>query len=313
MTVPTTAPSSNTHANPYVRGKRSSVVGLVVNLLLGAGKLAAGILGHSQALVADAVESLGDSVGSLVVWGGLDVASRPPDADHPYGHGKAEPLAAAFVAILLMGAGVGIAVESVHQIVIPHLGPAPFTLAVVLGVVVIKEVLFRFVARVGRDTGSHAVRTDAWHHRADAITSGAAAIGIALALVGGKRFEAADSWAALFASGIILLTGWRQLRPAVQELMDTSPARSLVEDARRVAEAHQGVYKVEKLLMRKMGIYYVADMHMEVAPDMSVRESHALAHGVKEDLQRQFPQVVEVTIHVEPAWDLSGGRPAAPP
>ncbi len=299
--------------NPYVRGKRSSLVGLAVNLLLGLGKLAAGIFGHSQALVADAVESLGDSVGSLVVWGGLDVASRPPDADHPYGHGKAEPLAAAFVAILLIGAGVGIATESVHQIVIPHQGPAPFTLAVVIGVVVIKEIMFRFVSRVGRETGSHAVRTDAWHHRADAITSGAAAIGIALALVGGKRFEAADSWAALFASGIIILTGWRQLHPAVQELMDTSPARYLVEDARRVAEARPGVYKVEKLLMRKMGIYYVADMHLEVAPDMSVRESHALAHGVKEDLQRQFPQLVEVTIHVEPAWDLSGGRPAAPP
>jgi len=302
-----------TSANPYLRGKRTSVVGLVANLALGLGKLAAGILGHSQALIADAVESLGDSVGSLVVWGGLDVASRPPDADHPYGHGKAEPLAAAFVAILLMAAGIYIAVESVHQIVIPHQGPAPFTLAVVLGVVLVKETLYRVVAKVGRETGSHAVHTDAWHHRADAITSGAAAIGIAIALIGGPRFAAADGWAALFASGIILLTGWRLLYPSVQELMDTSPARSLVEEARRVAEARQGVYKVEKLLMRKMGIYYVADMHLEVAPDMSVRESHALAHGVKEDVQRQLPQVVEVTIHVEPAWDLSGGRPASPP
>jgi cation diffusion facilitator family transporter len=300
-------------ANSYVRGKRSSIVGLIVNLALGLGKLASGIIGHSQALVADAVESLGDSVGSIAVWGGLDVASRPPDADHPYGHGKAEPLAAGFVAMLLIAAGVGIAVESVHRIMIPHRGPAPFTLAVVLGVVVIKELLFRSVSKVSDETGSIAVRSDAWHHRADAITSGAAAIGITIALIGGGQFQTADGWAALFASGIILLTGWRQLYPAVQELMDTSPAHSLVEEARRVAEARPGVYKVEKLLMRKMGIYYIADMHMEVAPDMSVRESHALAHGVKEDVQRQLPQVVEVTIHVEPAWDLSGGRPAPPP
>lgn len=304
-------PSADT--NPYVRGKRASFVGLVVNLTLGLGKLATGILGHSQALIADSVESLGDSVGSLVVLGGLDVASRPPDADHPYGHGKAEPLATAFVAILLIAAGVGIAVESVQKIAIPHRGPAPFTLVVVLGVVVIKETLFRFVSKVGRETGSQVLHTDAWHHRADAITSGAAAVGITIALVGGPRFQSADGWAALFASGIILLTGWRLLNPAVRELMDTSPAHSLVEEAQRVAEARPGVYKVEKLLMRKMGIYYVADMHLEVAPDMSVRESHALAHGVKEDVQRQLPQVVEVTIHVEPAWDLSGGRPAPPP
>jgi cation diffusion facilitator family transporter len=290
-----------------------SIVGLVVNLLLGLGKLAAGILGHSQALIADAVESLGDSVGSLAVWGGLDVASRPPDAEHPYGHGKAEPLAAAFVALLLIGAGISIAVKSVNHVVMPHQGPAPFTLAVLIGVVVVKEILYRSTARVGRETGSHTVRTDAWHHRSDAITSGAAAIGIAIALIGGPAYYAADAWAALFASGIIILSGWRLLQPSVQELMDTSPARSLVEDARRVAEARPGVYKVEKLLMRKMGIYYVADMHLEVAPDMSVRESHALAHGVKEDVQRHLPQVVEVTIHVEPAWDLSGGRPAPPP
>jgi len=284
-------------------------VGLAVNLLLGIGKLGAGLAGHSQALVADAVESLGDSVGSLIVWRGLHVASRPPDANHPYGHGKAEPIAAALVSILLVAAGIGIAVESVHQIVVPHHAPAPFTLAVVLGVVLVKELMFRSISRIGRETGSQAVRTDAWHHRSDAITSGAAALGIAIALIGGPGFESADNWAALFASGIILLTGWRLLKPAVSELMDTSPAPSLVEETRKVAEARPGVHRVEKLLMRKMGLYYVADMHLEVAPEMSVRESHAIAHGVKEDVQRHLPQIVEVTIHVEPAWELSGGSP----
>ena len=291
------------HAGSYDRGKRASAFGLLVNLVLGVGKLVAGVLGHSQALVADAVESLGDSVGSLIVWRGLHVASKPPDSDHPYGHGKAEPLAAALVAVLLFAAAIGIAIESVHQIVVPHQSPAPFTLAVVLVVVVVKEILYRRMARVSHETGSPAVRTDAWHQRSDAITSGAAAIGIAIALLGGPGFEAADDWAALFASGIILLTGWRLLKPAVAELMDTSAAPDLIEEIRRVAETRPEVHRVEKLFLRKMGLYYVADMHMEVDPEMSVRVSHALAHGVKEDVQRHLPQVVEVTIHVEPRED----------
>ena len=300
------------HAGHYVKGKRASVFGLWVNLVLGGGKLAAGVLGHSQAMVADAVESLGDSVGSLIVWRGLHVASKPPDSDHPYGHGKAEPLAAALVALILFAAAVGIAVESVHQIVVPHQSPEPFTLAVVLVVVLVKEALYRRMARVSHETGSHAVRTDAWHQRSDAITSGAAAVGIGIALLGGPTFAAADDWAALFASGIILLTGWRLLKPSVEELMDTSVAPDLIEEVRRVAETRPEVHRVEKLLMRKMGLYYVADMHMEVDPEMSVRVSHGLAHDVKEEVQRHLPQVVEVTIHVEPAGDQPGRSTGTP-
>ncbi|HEX7076872.1 MAG TPA: cation diffusion facilitator family transporter [Candidatus Eisenbacteria bacterium] len=290
----------------YTRGMRSSLIGLGVNLILAAGKLAAGIVGTSYALIADAIESLGDSLGSIIVWRGLQIAQRPPDHNHPYGHGKAEPIAAAFVSVLLLGAGVGIAIQASQEIAAPHRAPRPFTLAVVLGVVVVKELMFRFLARVGSETGSRAVRTDAWHHRSDAITSFAAAIGIAIAVFGGRGWERADAWAALFASAIILWNGARLLRPAVEELMDQSLATSdLVEELTRVAEARAGVYKVEKLLMRKMGLYYVADMHLEVDPEMTVRESHSLAHGVKEDVQRCLPQVVEVTIHVEPAYDLA--------
>ena len=305
-------PTGTDHARRYARGMRSSMVGLSVNLLLATVKLFAGIVGTSYALIADAIESLGDSLGSIIVWRGLQIAQRPPDPEHPYGHGKAEPIAGALVAVLLVGAGIGIAVEAAREIASPHRAPKPFTLAVVLGVVLVKEILFRFVHRVGHETGSSALRADAWHHRSDAITSAAAAIGIGIALFGGPGWERADAWAALFASGIILWNGTRLLRPSVEELMDRSAGSDMVEETTRVAEARTGVYKVEKLLIRKMGLYYVADMHMEVAPEMTVRDSHSLAHGVKEDVQRRFPQIVEVTIHVEPAWDLSGGRrPAA--
>lgn len=298
-------------ARRYARGMRSSLVGLAINLTLAAGKLVAGVIGTSYALIADAIESLGDSIGSIIVWRGLKIAQRPPDPEHPYGHGKAEPIAGAFVAVLLVGAGIGIAFEAAREIASPHRAPKPFTLAVVLGVVLVKEILFRFLHRVGHETGSHAVRADAWHHRSDAVTSAAAAIGIAIALFGGPGWERADAWAALFASGIILWNGARLLRPSVEELMDRSAGSDLVDETTRLAESLAGVYKVEKLLIRKMGLYYVADMHMEVAPEMTVRDSHSLAHRVKESVQRRFPQIVEVTIHVEPAWDLSGGRPPA--
>jgi cation diffusion facilitator family transporter len=292
----------------YGRGMRASLLGLVINMILALGKLAAGILGHSHALIADATESLGDVFGSVIVWRGLKIASRPPDPEHPYGHGKAEPIASALVAVLLLMAGVGIAIQSVHEIRAPREGPAAFTLVVLLVVIAIKESLFQRLNRVGRRIGSGAVNTDAWHQRADAITSAAAAVGIAVAIIGGKGYEVADDWAALFASGVILFTGLRLLRPATEELMDKSPEPELVERATRVAEDRPGVHRVEKLLMRKMGIYYVADMHLEVSPVMTVFEGHEIAHGVKEAVRSELPQIVELTIHVEPA--RPGTRPA---
>jgi len=285
----------------YDRGMRASVLGLVTNLFLALGKLAAGILGHSAALTADAIESLGDVFGSLIVWRGLKIASRPPDPEHPYGHGKAEPIAAGLVAVILLMAGLGIAIQSIHEIRAPHEGPAAFTLVVLLVVIAIKEGLFQRVQRVGRRIGSAAVHTDAWHHRTDAITSAAAAVGIAVSIIGGKGYEAADDWAALFASGVILFTGMRLLRPATEELMDRSAEPGLVERATDVAERYDGVHRVEKLLMRKMGLYYVADMHLEVSPTMTVFEGHEIAHGVKEAVRSALPQIVELTIHVEPA------------
>jgi len=290
----------------YGRGMRASLTGLVVNLLLALGKLAAGVFGRSHALIADAVESLGDVFGSIIVWRGLQIASKPPDPEHPYGHGKAEPLAAGLVAVVLLMAGVGIAIQSIHEIRSPRTGPAAFTLFVLLAVIAIKEGLFRRLHGVSRSIGSGAVRSDAWHHRSDAITSAAAAIGIGVALIGGRGYEAADDWAALVASGVILFTGFRLLRPASEELMDRSPAPDLVARATHVAESHAGVHRVEKLLMRKMGLYYVADMHLEVEPTMTVFRGHEISHEVKEAVRAAFPQIVELTIHVEPA------RPGTP-
>ena len=199
------------------RSLRATLLGMVVNLFLAGGKLAAGVLGHSHALVADAVESLADVFSSIVVWRGMVVASEPADQEHPYGHGKAEPIAAAMVSTMLLLAAVGIAATSIQAMASgQHEGPRAFTLVVLVAVIVIKELLFRFVSSEADTVKSTAVHADAWHHRSDAITSLAAAIGISISLVGGRSYAAADDVAAIVAAGIIAFNGWRLLRTGAE-------------------------------------------------------------------------------------------------
>jgi cation diffusion facilitator family transporter len=282
------------------QGLRATFIGLAVNTMLAIVKLVGGVLGHSHALVADAVESLADVLSSLVVWRGLVVAAAPADADHPYGHGKAEPLAAATVATMLLLAAVGITVHALREVFEPKQGPAPFTLVVLLAVVAIKEGLFRFVLREGRTMESSAVLTDAWHHRSDVITSIAAAIGISVALIGGKGYESADSIAAVVAAGMIAWNGWRLLRPALDELMDTAPGRTFTEEVERIAGTIPGTEKIEKCVIRKVGFRYFVDMHVEVDPGMTVSDAHGIAHRVKDAVRTQLPQVADVLVHIEP-------------
>jgi cation diffusion facilitator family transporter len=290
------------------RGLRATLLGLAINTLLTGGKFVAGILGHSHALVADAVESLADIFSSVIVWRGLIVAAEPADEEHPYGHGKAEPLAAAIVATMLLVAAGWIAANSFRAIREPHLAPAPFTLAVLVVVVIIKESLFRFVLRESVSVESTAVQTDAWHHRADAITSLCAFLGISVALVGGKGYETADDFAAVAAAIVIGSNGWRLLREAGNELMDSSPGRGMEERTRRIAEEVSGVERVEKCLIRKSGHHFYVDMHVEVDPQMTVQHSHDIAHEVKDRIRAQLPRVRDVLVHIEPA---KGGRESA--
>jgi cation diffusion facilitator family transporter len=283
------------------RSLRATFLGLAVNSLLTTAKLLAGIVGHSHALVADAVESMADIFSSVIVWRGLVVAAEPADEDHPYGHGKAEPIAAAIVSVMLLLAATWITIQAFREIAHPHSAPAPFTLIVLALVIAIKESLFRFVLREAVSVESSAVQTDAWHHRSDAITSLAAGIGISVALIGGKGYESADDVAAIVAATVIAWNGARLLRPALNELMDRAPSRDMVERIRRVAENVPGVDAVEKCLVRKMGYHYYVDMHVEVDPQMTVQHSHEIAHAVKDNIRQQIPNVRDVLIHIEPA------------
>lgn len=293
-------------SDPAHRGIRSSQLGLVVNAGLAMIKLVAGVVGNAYALVADAVESTVDIFSSLIVWGGLHVASQPADEEHPYGHGKAEPLAGVVVALMLLGAAIGIAVQAWRGIQTPHTVPAPWTLAVLVGVVGIKFFLARHVTAVGEGLGSTAVKADAWHHMSDAVTSAAAFIGIGIALVGAhmnadQRWAAADDWAALFASGVIGVNGLRLMRPALHDLMDRAPGDEIAGPVRHAAEAVSGVRAVEKLFLRKSGLTYFVDIHVEADPEMPLREAHVLSGRVKSAIRESVPQVNGVLVHMEPA------------
>ncbi len=282
------------------RSLRATFLGLAANVALTVAKFLAGIFGHSQALIADAVESLADIFSSIIVWRGLVVAETPPDEDHPYGHGKAEPIAAAIVSVMLLLAAGLIAFHSLQGIIEPRVAPSAWTLIILTGVIVVKEILFRFVLHESAHVESSVVEADAWHHRSDAITSGAAFIGITIALIGGKGYEAADNWAAFVAAFVIAFNGWRLLRPALNELMDHAPDRELIEQIAKTAMTVPGVENVEKCHVRKMGYQFFADMHVEVDPQMTVVRSHQIAHQVKDTVRAAMPNVHDVLVHIEP-------------
>lgn len=292
------------------RPLRLALAGLIVNIALAGLKLAAGVLGHSGALIADAIESLADILGSVVIWGGLHISSRPADESHPYGHGKAEALAALVVAGMIVAAAVWIAVESVDQIMTPHQMPARFTLVVLLAVVVVKEGMYRLAARAAREHNSGAAAADAGHHRSDAITSAAAFVGISIAIFAGPGYEPADDWAALVASAVILYNGARLAVAPVRELLDTGEpligSRSM-----ELALSVEGVRNVQKALVRKVGPGYWIDMHVRVDPRMTVYDAHALSHRVKDAVRAAMPEVRDVLIHIEPAQTAPPVQPAA--
>ncbi len=286
-------------------GQKVVLGGVLLNLLLSMGKIAGGILGRSNALIADGVESLLDLFSSLLIWAALHYAAKPPDAEHPYGHGKAESLASMIGGIILAIAGAFIAHSSISQLVAvahgytPHL-PSPYTLLILIGVIATKETLFQIMAFRARRIGSNALLADAWHHRSDAITSIAAFIGISISLLGGPGFEVADDWAALFACVVIFYSAYNMLRLSLGEVMDARVSGETEEMVNSTVRSVPGVLSTEKCRIRKSGLSYIADLHIRVRGDISVREGHAISHEVKNRLMISALPLEDVTVHVEP-------------
>lgn len=285
------------HEHTAIKTTWFSIVG---NVLLAIIKAITGYFGNSFALVADAIESAGDTFSSVLVLIGIRYANKPPDKLHPYGHGRAEPLVTFIVVGFLIASACVIAWQAVENIRTPHNLPESYTLWLLGVIIVWKEASYRFVIRKSKETNSSSLRADAWHHRSDALTSVAAFIGISIALIFGEGYESADDWAALFASGFIIYNCYHIFRPALGEIMDENVHPEMEEKIRKISMLVDGVVATEKLLIRKTGMTYQIELHANVNGDISVRKGHEISHKLKDKLKEEIPELGNVTIHIEP-------------
>lgn len=279
---------------------KATYFSIVSNSSLALIKGLAGFFGNSYALIADAIESATDILGSLLVLFGLKYASRPADKNHPYGHGRIEPLITFLVVGFLLFSAFFIAHESIKNIQTPHELPKAWTLLVLGAIILWKEISFRLVLKKSIETNSSSLKADAWHHRSDAITSVAAFIGISIALFMGKGYETADDWAALLASGFILYNCYLIFRPALGEIMDEHTYDDLQEEIKLVSKTVDGVIDTEKCFVRKSGMKYHVDLHAIVDAQITVKRGHDIAHDLKDTLRTEIPQLGHVLIHIEP-------------
>ncbi|HTE29097.1 MAG TPA: cation diffusion facilitator family transporter [Chryseolinea sp.] len=286
------------------KGLRSTAIGITVSALLAIIKGIGGVLGNSYALIADAIESTADIFTSAMLWFGLRWSLRPPDKDHPYGHGKGEALIALGIGGVLIAAAILIGVKSVQNIITPHKIPEAYTLIILVVVILAKEILYRFVLKTGEETNSGAVKADAIHHRSDAITSAAAFVGISIGLIGGPGYEVADDYAALFAAVVIIVNAFRIARPAIGELLDEELDPALTKDIKTLAQQVNKVLHVEQCRIRKMGSFKIADLHIWVDKNLTVEEGHRISHNVKDVIQTKYPLFADVMIHIEPNKNL---------
>lgn len=285
----------------HEKAERTAWFSLIGNFAMAVMKGLVGYFGNSYALIADAIESTGDVFASALVIIGFRYAKRPPDENHPYGHGKVEPLITFVVVGFLVASATLIIIESIHNIQTPHKAPASYTLWFIAAVVITKELFFRFVSKSGKEIGSSSLEADAWHHRSDAITSACAFVGIAIAVYMGDAWAQADDWAALIASSIILFNAYRIFRPALGEIMDEHRYDDFIAIIRDKAMEVPGIYDTEKCWVRKSGMRYWVDLHIHVDGNLSVHEGHTIAHNLKEHLMAILPEIEDVLVHVEPA------------
>lgn len=279
---------------------KATYFSIIGNTSLALIKGTAGLFGNSYALIADAIESTTDIFASLLVLFGIKYSSRPADDNHPYGHGRAEPLITFLVVGFLITSATIIGYESIINIRTPHELPKPWTLYILGAIILWKEYSFRVVMKRSKETNSSSLKADAWHHRSDAITSVAAFIGISAALFLGKGYEAADDWAALFASFFILYNSYLIFRPALGEIMDEHLYDDLVEEIREVSHQVDGIIDTEKCFIRKAGMKYHVDLHARVNGALTVKEGHDLSHILKDTLREKIPELGHVLIHIEP-------------
>lgn len=287
---------------------RVTLWGSVVNISLTAFKFVAGILGCSAAMIADAVHSLSDLLTDVVVLLFVRISSRPADSDHPYGHGKYETLASAIVAIVLLAAGGVLAGQGVSKIVAVVRGghldvPGSIALWAALLSVAAKELIYRLTIRVSRKVDSPVLAANAWHHRTDALSSVAAAVGIGGALLFGGTWAILDPIAAVLVSVFILITAAQILHRALQELLEQSLPADIEQQIREIVAADNELTGLHHLRTRRVGSVCSIEMHLRMPGDTSLYEAHRHSIELERRLRERFGQGTLITIHLEPLKD----------
>ena len=286
---------------PADNSLRLGFLAIGINVSLMIVKIGVGVIGNSYALIADGIESAGDIFSSIVTWTGFRLSLKPADENHPFGHGKIDALTGIFSGLCLLGAAIVIAYNSIIEIRTPHHLPAWFTLPVLVAVVALKEFLSRRVFATGNELDSSALKGDAWHHRSDAITSAAAAIGITVALIGGKGYEMADDWGALAACSVIVVNAIKIMKNSIDEALDRAVSPDMCDSISSAATAVSGVRRIEKCLVRKSGISFFVELHVEVDPSTTIVDGHRIGQEVKWRLIRSNARIRDVLVHLEPA------------
>ena len=277
------------------------LIGVVSNAILAIIKLIAGVLGNSYALIADAIESCADIVSSLSLYFGLNYAQKPADENHPYGHGRIEPLLTFFIVLILTSSAGWIAYEAIQSLTSVQTAPKTWTLIVIIGAIVWKEMMFHFMNAKAKRFHSTSLKAEAWHQRSDAVVSIAAFLGILISVVMGKGYETADEWAALVAAGFIVVNAYKILRPAISEFMDEHVYHDMVAEIEQLSLTVPGIINTEKCFIRKVGTTYAIELHARVEGSISVTEGHEIAHRLKDRICQEMPEVKHVNIHIEPA------------
>jgi cation diffusion facilitator family transporter len=282
----------------YVHAERGSVISLAVNGVLFLFKIFAGIAGHSNAMIADALDTLGDTMTSTGMLVGFRIAKKPPDQDHPYGHGKAESIIAKLLAIFLIALGVKVAYSSIH-VMVSHQLYVPGRIALIAAIVsiIVKFGLFQYTNLLGKKISSTAMTVYSWNLASDIFSSFAAFIGIGFARMG---FPLADPIAALLLSFFVIRAGVIGFHRAYDELMDGAPPKPVIEGIKRIARANKNVRNIKDIKVRKMGLDIIIDMTITVDRNITVEKGHIITDEVKNDILARIPAAKEVFIHVEP-------------
>jgi cation diffusion facilitator family transporter len=282
-------------------GQRVAVAGMLASGTLAAIKIVAGLAGNSTAVVADGLESASDVIASGFVALGLTIAAKPADSNHPYGHGRVEILTGLLIGLVLAATGSVICFNSLLHMGHPRAPMAQYVIWPLIGSGLVKSALAGTKFHYGRRLKSAALTADAWNDLMDVVSAATALVAVIFSLSDPQRFLNADRWGGFLVGLIVIATGVRVVRDTAMQLMDTMPDEDMVRQIRAEALAVPGVFGVEKCFARKTGMQYHVDLHLEVNPEMTVRQSHALAHDVQMHIRERLDWVAGVLVHVEPA------------